>query len=695
MIQNHAIWVLSLLTALLVLMFARGVLLLWRGSRHPVALLAGCLRLTALIVLAFLLHTAFLDYREERSPRKGDSQPPRLLVLHDRSLSMEYAAGNGKSRRQTAEDLQLQLDHLIGSAEPPPNVQHLLFAGNLVPEADEKSLQTHSTNLNRALSMALSRFRSDRILVISDGAGSDGLPPAYLRDWMANRRLELAAICTVERDANLFDARLLSIDSLPLNPQHAEVTVDSYGESVPQVMVELRVDGRPVSTQAVVSGSRQRLSFRLPETANGWHVAEARIVPVAGEVTTRNNRQLAVYRVTPPNRLLFVYSRPRRENLHLVRTLQAEYGDRISVLQAGSAELAAVNLASCRLVVLSETDPSQLPLPLRRAISSRELPVMLLGTGSLSSWIGQLDELPVENLLGELDMTDRFGTPAGIAVASGNRLPAFHSLDFSALELNLVGLARLRSGTMTLFEAQVGQQRYPLVAADDPAAPARLVMLGDTTWKWAMHPEAAVRYQYRLFWNVLFAWLLGEQGERQPLLLETIESDDPEVAAIIRVQPRDLAALAGLQETSLEITIGEETRTLPLTRDGDAFTYDLPLPDELPAAIYLQAHAIHRGDAWRSERRPIVASGDGAEILDTAPQPDILRALAGEPKRFAFAGEAAPVLRAMIRPLDIDLPRPPVRQRNRQRELLLAVIAFLVVALEWTIERRLHEEPAR
>ncbi len=252
-------------------------------------------------------------------------------------------------------------------------------------------------------------------------------------------------------------------------------------------------------------------------------------------------------------------------------------------------------------------------------------------------------------------------------------------------------MTRSSAHFQTALAARVGHQELPLLAADSLSIPRYLVLLNDTTWKWAMNPDPRVRYEYRLLWNTVLAWLVGEEAEGFRLTIDPEPMADRPGFTRIMVRPRNPAALPALRDVTLRFEADGRRSTLPVRFEEDAWVGVCPPPDELPAIVWLQAEARYRDDTWRSQRRPLLLPGDAIEFGTTRPSPELLAELAADPKRTAYATDAMGVLKALMRPPEARAPEPQVRDRSPRAELLLAVLLVLLLAVEWLVERTLDQ----
>jgi hypothetical protein len=685
--------VVSALAVLGVLFLGLAVLIARHRRALPAATVYG-LRLAALGLFFLLLWWALYRDQPLARPEEPGGDPVRVAVLLDRSASMASLTAPGTTRQAVAERLLTRLQAAADAAPDAVKLEVLHFAANLVPAEQADTLLPQATNLNQAFAATLARLPAERLLVISDGNGTDGPVPTYLRQWAANRRLEVATFCPVDPARPLPDLAVLAADAAALNPTTVTVSLAQVGTLAAPATASLLIDGRQVERQPLPASGAEALAFRLPAQAPGWHAYEVRLAAGEPEVTLRNNRYLGVFRTALRHGVLFVYGAPRVENLHLTRLLRQTYAERFSTMSVRDPALAQVTPAAYQLVVLADVALVSLPATLRQALAAGSVPYLVL-TGAQTGDVTQagLPHLPVMAWQPELKLRELHQAEGIVRVGLGNDVPLFLSPRFDQLTLNLLARPRLAPRAVEVLAVDAAGQRYPLLLADQLAAPTAVVMLADTTWKWALSPVAEQRYQYRLFWNTLFAWLVDDEATRHQLVLETAPAADGQPATELTVAPRQLELLPALRQVAIAIAAAEATETVAPTRGAEGFTYRLPHPAELPALLWLHATAQYQDDAWQSARRPLVVTAPQAEFVPVAAQPARLALLASNPELAFTQPGAEALVQRLLRPREGHLPPAQARERRTREELLIAAAIVLLLAGEWWLERRLKERP--
>lgn len=650
------------------------------------------LPLLRLLFVAFggvLIWQAFWNLEEAPEADDQDASPLRLAILEDVSASMDFRLVDGRPRGAVAEEAIDAVRRTAEQLEPPAQVEHLIFADQLMPASDREQVRRGATQLNEGLATALGRLSADRLLIVSDGASTDGPVPAYLADWLRNRRVELFALIAADPNGQMLDWRLDRVQAAKVNPAQLVLDIALAGTTDQAAQLEVTINGEPIASRRLPPGEAPRqLTVPVPELEPGWHVYEATISAGDGEVTTANNRQIGVFRQTLPNRILLLYGAFRRENLHLADRLQTQFGERLSVMQVRDPALTDLPVDQYDLLIVSDLSWARTPAVLRQGITEGQLTCMLLTGDETDDWTTRaLDGFPVSQYRRVLNFSEQVRQEGTVKVHRGNRQPNFFGLTLDRLQLNLVREARLPSQARTLFVAEAGNREVPLLVTDSVAAPRYLVMLADTTWKWALSPAGEVRQQERIFWSRSFSWLLGEADQGAPLRL-TFE-EDAEVAGRTDVQilPRDPSAMAFLSGIVLEITDSEGTREVTPQSIQNGFRYRYDHPRELPQVVWFHASGSYREERWESDRRPLALSTGGREWLQPLPQPQLLRAAVGQDGQAAYCDQVEDLLPRLFADPAAGTPPKLVRQRNQSRELLLGIVLALLLAVEWWFER--------
>ena len=160
-----------------------------RTSKTTVAMLV--MRLVIFIIALLLVGAIYfrliLKDAELDDPLK---KPVRIALLQDQSMSMDFQANRNVKRGQLAEQVVRQLKETLQEQNQQGRdleCETLLFAANVVPPERESLLEPRATQLNSALTYALSQVPFDRLVVVSDGAATDGSVPPFILDWLGNR----------------------------------------------------------------------------------------------------------------------------------------------------------------------------------------------------------------------------------------------------------------------------------------------------------------------------------------------------------------------------------------------------------------------------------------------------------------------------------------------------------------------------
>jgi hypothetical protein len=693
-----------LVAAGLVLAALTGVTLaqVWRrrGARAAAGLLA--LRVAVLALVAGLIWQIFWNYEEVAEAPQATKRLPRVVVLQDASDSMTFQAG-GRPRAAQADATWETFARLAAARPAKPEVTRLLFAGGVAAPAEATTLRRDSTQLAAALRRVLTTFRLDALLIISDGASTDGQPPAAMLDWARNRRVPLYAVAAGGATTDNFDLVAAACQVESLNPELVTGTFACHGPATAPVETTFEVDGQVRDRRQAAPAGQRRELFKIPaDLAQGWHECAVAVTPVTGEITDRNNRQLGIFQVAPPQKVLFVHDAPKLENRLLVQLLRQYFPDQLEVATATDPRLASVRLPDYLLVILADVSPGRLPKELQAAAPGRR-PLTLVLTGTyFKEWLGSAwPGFPVKEVLASVNLAALSRAEGTIQVPGSNRQPNFRHFRLDALRLNLFDAVELKPGARAVLTVASGDASYPLLVADDLDQPTCLVLTSDVTWKWGLNPDPRVRSDYHAFWRVLLNWATGGPDPQHELQITFEPRPDARDLSRIKVSYPNPGTAQGLSDVKLQVRRGQEQASVPV-RDftaaaaggtgSGAWVCEWGNPYPRPVVVWFRATAQSGGRELNSADTPLLLPADSAELLDTRPQPERLQALvAHRETQFAPAGAAEPVLRKLLDDLQPPARERAVRRRDWHRELLFAAIIVLLLGAEWALERTLKE----
>ena len=254
----------------------------------------------------------------------------------------------------------------------------------------------------------------------------------------------------------------------------------------------------------------------------------------------------------------------------------------------------------------------------------------------------------------------------------------------------LNSLGPLRAGAQVLIEAQDGR---PVLVVGEAGRGRSLAITTDSSWFWsfvAAGQELGPR-AYETFWHAAIRWLVRDPALTPMRLQAEKGSFDPasELASLdAQVRGSDYGAAAGAQ-LSVQLVAADDPkpRAIAGPKAGTDGTARVQLP-ALPAGSYKATVTARRADGTviGEAEEAFVVAPTGAEMLQAAPRPDLLKAIAE-----ATRGK-------LLDPADKlpDLPwRDPERVEVGQRlskplwdKIWVLGLLCAVVGVEWTLRRR-------
>ncbi len=651
------------------------------------------LRLLMMGALAWLVWKAFWDYEKIEEATEDKPNKRHLIVLQDLSDSMRFKAGD-ISRATLADRVWQQVQKQAANHPAKPKLSRFYFAGNVVGEKDRQRLRTDSTQTAMALARMLSRFRLDGLLLVSDGAATDGEPPRYLLDWARNRNLAIYAAGAGVEARESFDLVVLETHCERHNPEAVQAVVGCNGEYAGALRVIFEVDGKHAGEKQIGPAAVTSLNFKLPELAEGWHEYAVRIEKVSGEITELNNLQLGIFQVSPPSRILFVYNAPKLENRHITRFLRGLYEEQMQVLSVRDPELKKFRAQDYLMVIIGDVSPERLPPSLFRALEKKRLVMLVLAGRHLKEWTAaRVPGFPVERYVASRNLFLAKQPEGTVRVHPLNRHPVFRHLRLDKLRLNLFDVVTLTESAKVVFAIESGKQSSPLLAADRLDEPRQLVLLSDTTWKWGLHPDPRVRNDYRTFWRVLMNWVIGGPGQEYELAIDFEPNPRREGRTLVKITHPHAETLRGLKNLRLRSRQANMSRTVSPSWRENAWVYDWEDPKTRPAVVWFKASAKSAARELQSIERPRLFKVESQELLDTRAHPERLKALVQKPDiRYAPAGQSQALIKRLLDEFEEPQHHVTVRRRNWHDELTFCVIIVLLLSVEWLVERALKEK---
>ena len=239
------------------------LLLFVARSRGAIMRAAGL----ALIVLA-LANPSFT--REDRDPLSSVA-----VVVVDKSPSQTF----GTRAQHTEDARKAVVDRL----------SHVAGLDVRVVEAGQSDGETDGTRLFTALGAALSDVPADRVagsIMITDGRVHDVPAEAGALGFAA----PVHALITGSKDERDRRVALIAAPRFGIVGQTQSITyqVEDHGAREHSASVTVRRDGDLIETRTVPVGAPQRVDIPIPH--GGANIVEIEAAPLAGELTTVNNR---------------------------------------------------------------------------------------------------------------------------------------------------------------------------------------------------------------------------------------------------------------------------------------------------------------------------------------------------------------------------------------------------------------------
>ena len=307
------------------------------------------------------------------------------------------------------------------------------------------------------------------------------------------------------------------------------------------------------------------------------------------------------------------------------------------------------------------------------------LPVTLFPPGPTA-----VDETPVQLKLSEAGRrhpVTELATSGAANETAWTRLPKLPGL-------NTTG--PLKGGAQTLLNSAEGR---PVLVVGEAGRGRVLALLTDSSWYWSF--VAAGEQQgpraYETFWHSAIRWLVRDPALTPMRVAAERPSFEPGAeppALDVQVRGSDYGAAAGAQisvvESSADDPVPHPAGTAVAGSDGSA---RVVLP-QLPPGAYKTTVTARRPDGTQvgEAEDAFVVAPSSREMIEAAPRPDLLHAIAAETKgRVIETGDALTSLPFR------DPERVEVGQRTSRPlwdNWKVLLLLCLVVGMEWTLRRR-------
>ncbi len=664
-----------------------------RRGRHPrLAAAAVALRLAAFGVLCALVWTVF--WRRPGAAAAPPGGPEReeavVLVLQDASDSMRLQAAPDATRADLAEATWERVREAVRRAPLPARCERVFFARGVAGNDPRLLPGTDETRLRSAVNDVAFRERFDALVVVSDGASTDGMVPTYVQRLLSRRGVEPYAVVPVDPAAAVLDLAVARVDCPADYPGVIAAELGVTGDAPRELEVVLEIDGAEVERRRVPSSAAGALRFQVPGIEPAWHVFAVRAVPAPGEVSVQNNAAFGVFQNFRRRGILVLTGRPRLEDAALVRALRATYGDDVTVVRGGAGE-PEPDIDRYRLLVLGEAGPATAPAGITRALRDGSVSLLATASAALPGWIALgLPAMPLDAASGPVAVAPGETPPAPLAPGPGGPLAGIDADGLARLACSWVEEAVPAAGSRVLVNVAAGGRTRPFAVLAATGRAAGLALLSDTTWKWAQSPDAGVRRAHADLVGALARAVIDASPPDDPFDLR-FARDASGDRVLVRVEARPSAEGEPPEATAVEVVSGEGAPgRFPLSAEGAGWTGSFPSPGD---GRFAWVTAVGRGGGAevRSRRRPLLPQACPAERLDIRPNLETLLGLVGfDANRLAYAGESGALLRRMavrLSPHDRPRRRAPPRRRFLP-EAALALALLLLLGAEWYLERR-------
>ncbi len=729
--------------ALAVTALATAVWLSFRGSRtepaggRRIALLA--FRLAAAFLVLVLLLEPGIELRAESRVRA------RVALLFDTSRSMKFpAAPAGPTRAEELKRWAVQHQADMAQLASRFQVDVYGFDKELQP-SDPARLpadpQGASTDILGALVAAASGGTGGRplagLFVASDGADnaelSQGVPQAAAAEL---QRLNAPVFALPVGAQALKDLAVekIAVDDFAFvrNQVTVDVTVAARGFGSTDVPVVLRREGQVVAQKTVrVEGGQSRYDVKLafvPDRTGKFAFTVS--VPVyEGEAITQNNSRSFVLKVIRDRvRVLLVVGRPSWDVRFLRQLLKKDPNvdlisffilrtpgddphssqDELSLIPFPTQEIFQEQLKTFDLVIFQNFNHrpyrmSQYLDGIAGYVRDGGAFAMIGGDQSFSA--GDYAGTPIEDVLPVTLLpsgpTAVDETPAQVRLTEAGRRHPITELATSGSQneavwstlpklpgLNTTG--PLKGGAQTLLQSPEGR---PVLVVGEAGRGRVLALLSDSSWYWSFVAAGAQQgpRAYETFWHSAIRWLVRDPALTPMRVTAERPSFEPSgdaPALDVQVRGSDYGAAAGAQIGVVTSSANDPTPhpvgAAVAGPDGNARVVLPPLP---PGA-YKATVTAKRADGTpigEAEDAFVVAPAS-RELIEAAPRPEILRAVASATKgRMLDASDALATLPWR------DPERVEVGQRTSKPlwdNWKVLVLLCAVVGSEWTLRRR-------
>ena len=729
--------------ALAITALSAAVWLSFRGFRtepagaRRISLLA--FRMAAALLVLVLLLEPGIELRAESRVRA------RVALLFDTSRSMKFPASpGGPSRAEELRRWAAQHQGDLGTLGSRFQVDVYGFDKELQP-AEVGRLpsdpQGPSTDILAALTAAASGGSGGRPLagffVASDGADNAELAQGVSQTASSELRRLNAPVFVLPVGAQALKdlaVEKVAVDDFAFvrNQVTVDVVVTARGFGSTEVPVVLRREGQVVAQKTLhVDGSQSRYEVKLafvPDRTGKFAFTVS--VPVyEGEAIAQNNARSFVLKIIRDRvRVLLVVGRPSWDVRFLRQLLKKDPNvdlisffilrtpgddphssqDELSLIPFPTQEIFQEQLKTFDLVIFQNFNhrPYRMSQYLDGiAAYVREGGAFGMIGADQSFSAGDYAGTPIEEVLPVTLLppgpTAVDETPAQVRLTDAGRRHPITELATSNSQnesvwsslprlpgLNTAG--PLKGGAQTLLQSPEGR---PVLVVGEAGRGRVLALLSDSSWFWSFVAAGAQQgpRAYETFWHSAIRWLVRDPALTPMRVTPERPSFEPGAeppALDVQVRGSDYGAAAGAQ-----IAVVTSSATDPAPKptgaamagpDGSARIVLPPLP---PGAYKATATAKRADGAVIGEAEDaFVVAPASRELIEAAPRPDILQAVANATKgRMLDPGDSLSTLPWR------DPERIEVGQRTSKPlwdNWKVLVLLCLVVGAEWTLRRR-------
>ena len=722
---------------------AAAVWLSFRGFRSDpaggrrVALLA--FRLAAALLVLVLLLEPGIELRAESRVRA------RVALLFDTSRSMQFPAGPaGPTRAQELQRWAAQHQADLAQLASRFQIDTYGFDRELQP-ADLGRLpadpQGASTDILGALNAAASGGTGGRplagLFLASDGADNAELSQGVSQAAAVElHRLQAPVFALPVGAQALKDLAVekIAVDDFAFvrNQVTVDVTVAARGFGSTDVPVILRREGQVVAQKTIrVDGGQSKYDVKLAFVPDrtGKFAFTASVPVYEGEAISQNNARSFVLKVIRDRvRVLLVVGRPSWDVRFLRQLLKKDPNvdlisffilrtpgddphssqDELSLIPFPTQEIFQEQLKTFDLVIFQNFNhrPYRMAQYLDGiAAYVRDGGAFAMIGGDQSFSAGDYAGTPIEDVLPVTLLpsgpTAVDETPAQLHLTEAGRRHPVTELATSGSQnesiwsslprlpgLNTAG--PLKGGSQTLLQSAEGR---PVLVVGESGRGRVLALLSDSSWYWSFVAAGAAQgpRAYETFWHSAIRWLVRDPALTPMRVTAERPSFEPggEAPALdVQVRGSDYGAAGGAR-ISVVTSSATDPQQHPAAAavagpDGNARVVLPPLP---PGAYKATVTAKRADGASVGEAEDaFVVAPASRELIEAAPRPEILRAIAETTKgRVVDAGDSLAALPWR------DPERVEVGQRTSKPlwdNWKVLVVLCLVVGTEWTLRRR-------